>query len=266
MVMPPITLTTDYGLTDGFAAACHGVIVGLAPHARVVDITHLVPAGDIRRGALVLARTVPSFPVGSVHIAVVDPGVGTTRRGIVVLAGGHTLVGPDNGLLLGAAHALGGVEDVREITDAALPPGPVSRTFHGRDVFAPIAARLALGLSPSGVGPHVPDPVHPGQPRPGEVLLVDGFGNVQLAHLGAEFAGADALRVGIGETTYRIPLRDTFADVPEGELVAFADSAGLLALSVNRGDAGTRLGVREGDPVEVRRENDSGNDPGGERD
>jgi len=256
MPTPRITLTTDYGLADGFVAACHGVIAGLAPHARVVDVTHLVPAGDVRRGALVLARTLPWFPGGSVHVAVVDPGVGTARRGIVVLAGRHTLVGPDNGLLMWAAETLGGVDEVREITAGALPPGPVSRTFHGRDVFAPIAARITLGLAPADIGPRVDDPVRPPEPRPGEVLLVDGFGNVQLAHRTAEFAGADTLRLGVGGATYRVPLHDTFADVPEGELVAYEDSAGLLAISVNRGDAGATIGVREGDRVDVRPDDD----------
>jgi len=260
MVTPPITLTTDFGLADGFVAACHGVIAGIAPLARVVDVTHLVPPGDVRRGALVLARTLPWFPAGSVHVAVVDPGVGTARRGIVVLAGGHTLVGPDNGLLMWAAEALGGVDEVREITAGALPPGPVSRTFHGRDVFAPIAARVALGaasgLAPDRIGPRVSDPVRPPEPGPGEVLLVDGFGNVQLAHRTTEFADADTLRIDVGETTYRVPLRGTFADVAEGELVAYQDSAGLLEISVNRGDAGARLGVREGDRVDVRAWND----------
>jgi S-adenosyl-L-methionine hydrolase (adenosine-forming) len=247
-----ITFLTDYGLTDGFVAACHGVIAGIAPDARVVDVGHLVPAGDVRTGALVLAQTLPYFPTGSVHIGVVDPGVGTTRRAIVVSAGGHLLVGPDNGLLMWAARALGGVDEVREITAPALIRARVSRTFHGRDVFAPVAAHLALGTPVAEVGPVLTDPVWLPEPAPGEVLTVDHFGNVQLALSVAEVAGADALRVEAHGGTYSIPLRGTFGDVPSGELVGYEDSAGLLALSVNGGDAARRLGVRAGDRVDVR--------------
>ncbi|MET7303973.1 SAM-dependent chlorinase/fluorinase [Embleya sp. NPDC005575] len=246
-----ITFTTDYGLADGFVAACHGVIAGLAPAVPVVDVSHLVPPGDVRRGALVLAQTVPWFPAGSVHIAVVDPGVGTTRRAIVLRAGGHLLVGPDNGLLPWAAHALGGIEEIREITNPALTLAKVSRTFHGRDVFAPVAAHLALGTPLAEVGPPASDPVEPPDPAPGEVLAVDHFGNVQLALAVTDFAGVDLLRVEVGERTYRVPLRHTFGEVPAGELVGYEDSAGLLAISVNGGDAGRLLGVRAGDPVRV---------------
>ncbi|MFF7249567.1 S-adenosyl-l-methionine hydroxide adenosyltransferase family protein [Embleya sp. NPDC008237] len=246
-----ITLTTDYGLLDGFVAACHGVIAGLAPAVPVVDVTHLVPPGDVRRGALVLARTVPWFPAGSVHVAVVDPGVGTARRAIVLRAGGHLLVGPDNGLLPWAAHALGGIEEIREITNPALTLAEVSRTFHGRDVFAPVAAHLALGTPLAEVGPPAGDPVELPAPVPGEVLVVDHFGNVQLAHAVADFAGADLLRVEVGDRAYRVPLRNTFGEVPAGELVGYQDSDGLLAVSVNGGDAAELLGVRAGDRVRV---------------
>ncbi|MEU0938216.1 SAM-dependent chlorinase/fluorinase [Embleya sp. NPDC005971] len=246
-----ITITTDYGLADGFVAACHGVIAGLAPAVPVVDVTHLVPPGDVRRGALVLAQTVPWFPPGSVHIAVVDPGVGTARRALVLRAGGHLLVGPDNGLLPWAAQALGGIEEIREITNPALTLAKVSRTFHGRDVFAPVAAHLALGTPLAEVGPPVGDPVEQTAPAPGEVLTVDHFGNVQLAYTPAEFAGVDVLRVEVGERTYPVPLRGTFGEAPAGELVGYQDSAGLLAISVNGGDAARLLGVRAGDRVGV---------------
>jgi S-adenosylmethionine hydrolase len=247
-----ITFLTDYGLTDGFVAACHGVIARIAPDARVVDVGHLVPAGDVRAGALVLAQTLPYFPVDSVHIAVVDPGVGTARRAIVVSAGGHLLVGPDNGLLMWAARALGGVDEVREIAAPALTLDRVSRTFHGRDVFAPVAAHLALGTPFAEVGPVRTDPVWLPEPVPGEVLTVDHFGNVQLALTVAELAGADALRIEARGSVFSIPVRGTFGDVPSGELVGYQDSAGLLALSVNGGDAARRLGVRAGDRVDVQ--------------
>ncbi|MFI6980627.1 S-adenosyl-l-methionine hydroxide adenosyltransferase family protein [Embleya sp. NPDC050154] len=246
-----ITFTTDYGLADGFVAACHGVIAGIAPDVPVVDVSHLVPPGDVRRGALVLAQTLPWFPAGTVHIAVVDPGVGTARRAIVLRAGGHLLVGPDNGLLLWAARELGGVREIREIADPALTLAKVSRTFHGRDVFAPVAAHLALGTPVAEVGPVVTDPVRLPEPMPGEVLAVDHFGNVQLAYAVSDFAGADALRIEVGGHTYRVPLRSTFGDVPSGELVGYQDSAELLAISVNGGDAARLLGLRAGDRVGV---------------
>ncbi|WP_406283880.1 S-adenosyl-l-methionine hydroxide adenosyltransferase family protein [Embleya sp. NBC_00896] len=246
-----ITFLTDYGLADGFVAACHGVLATIAPAVPVVDVSHLVPPGDVRRGALVLAQTLPWFPAGSVHIAVVDPGVGTARRPIVVRAGEHLLVGPDNGLLMWAARDLGGVDEVREITNGALTLGQVSRTFHGRDVFAPVAAHLALGTPAAEVGPAVPDPIRLPEPVPGEILTVDHFGNVQLAHTIAEFGAAAALRIEVGDRAYAIPLRGTFGDVPSGELVGYEDSAGLLAISVNGGDAARLLGVRAGDRIHV---------------
>ncbi|OPC81688.1 hypothetical protein B4N89_12685 [Embleya scabrispora] len=249
---PRITFTTDYGLADGFVAACHGVIAGIAPAVPVVDVTHQVPPGDIRRGALVLAQTVPWFPAGSVHVAVVDPGVGTTRRAIVLRAGGHLLVGPDNGLLIWAARELGGPTEIREIANPALTLARVSRTFHGRDVFAPVAAHLAAGTPFAEVGPAVTDPAAPAEPVPGEVLTVDHFGNVQLAHSTADFAGADTLRIEVGGRVLTAPLRGTFGEVAAGELVAYADSAGFLAISVNRGDAAGLLGVRAGDRIDVR--------------
>ncbi|MEV4390309.1 SAM-dependent chlorinase/fluorinase, partial [Micromonospora sp. NPDC049580] len=153
-VTPWVSLTTDYGLTDGFVAACHGVIARIAPAARVIDVTHLVPPADVRRGAAVLAQTVPYLPVG-VHVAVVDPGVGTARRGVALATPGGLLVGPDNGLLPDAAAALGGVTAAVELTEPRWLAARVSGTFHGRDVFAPVAARLALGAPLAEAGPAV---------------------------------------------------------------------------------------------------------------
>lgn len=187
---PWISLTTDYGLSDGFVAACHGVIARLAPTVRVIDITHAVPPADVLRGAAVLAQTVPQLPP-AVHVAVVDPGVGTARRGIAVRAPGGLLVGPDNGLLPWAAEALGGAEAAVELTNPEWFPAGISATFHGRDVFAPAAARFALGVALSEAGPAIDpgglvrlaDPVVSAGPGrlDATVLTVDHFGNVQLA-------------------------------------------------------------------------------------
>ncbi|MGC5029639.1 SAM hydrolase/SAM-dependent halogenase family protein [Micromonospora sp. DT229] len=259
-----VSLTTDYGLADGFVAACHGVIARLAPTLRVIDVTHLVPPGDIRRGAVVLAQTVPYLPVG-VHVAVVDPGVGTARRGIALATPGGLLVGPDNGLLIDAAAALGGVTEAVELTNPRWLAERVSATFHGRDVFAPVAARLASGapLSEAGAAVEVstlirlPEPVVEVRPDgfTAEVLTVDHFGNVQLA-APADLLLALPARVRIrpvGEQTWEhvVVHGRTFGDASPGALVAHPDSAGRVALSANGGRAAEVLGVAAGTLLRV---------------
>jgi S-adenosylmethionine hydrolase len=242
-----ISFTTDYGLRDGFVAACHGVIARLAPDVRVLDVTHLVPPHQVRPGAAVLAQTVPSLPE-AVHLAVVDPGVGTARRGIVVVAARGVLVGPDNGLLVPAAAALGGVRAAHLIDE----PDPASATFHGRDVFAPAAARLALGAEPASFGPEVGDLVQLPDPLvaafPGklvsDVLTVDHFGNVQLAATPADLdlsgltgvVTVHSSRVALTATISR-----TFGDVAPGANLLYTDSAGHLAVAVNGGSAAAVL-------------------------
>jgi S-adenosyl-L-methionine hydrolase (adenosine-forming) len=237
-----ITLTTDYGLSDGFAAACHGAIARIAPAVRVIDVTHLVPPADVARGAAVLAQAVPHLP-HAVHVAVVDPGVGTDRRGLVIETPDGLLVGPDNGLLPAAADALGGIVRAVEL---------------GRDVFAPVAARLALGADPGAVGSTVdvdsvvrlPDPVVVVGDRwlEAEVLTVDRFGNVQLAATGEALDGLHgALTVG----GVRAVRATTFAEVPAGDLVVYVDSADRVAVAINGGRAVVALGVTPGDVLRI---------------
>lgn len=255
-----ITLLTDYGLEDGFVASCHGVIARISPTTRVVDITHLVPPGDVRRGAAVLAQTICYLPDG-VHVAVVDPGVGTSRRAIAVEAGSRVFVAPDNGILSWALTEVGGAIRAFELTNSELWLRPLSRTFHGRDLFVPVAAHLAEGAPLDTVGDELEltDLVSLAQPArrlsktmaEGEVLTVDRFGNVQLSvtaedlhRLGAP-AGASIV-VAFGRHTLSIPYRETFGSVPPGELVAYADSAGCVALAVNSGNAAQRLGLPPG--------------------
>lgn len=249
-----VSFTTDYGTTDGFVAAVKGVLAGIAPDAGIIDVTHQVPPQDVRRGAAVLAQTVPWLPP-AVHLAVVDPGVGTRRRGIAVVAPRGVLVGPDNGLLPPAADALGGITAAYELADPAYHLPVVSATFHGRDVFAPVTAHLCTGLDPGRLGPpaadlvRLPTPtVHsgPGELR-AEVLAVDGFGNVQLA--ATDLGGLTGRVRVLGEPA---TVGRTFADAPAGGLVVLADSAGYVAVAVNRGDAAARLGVGPGDVVEIR--------------
>jgi len=259
-----MSFLTDYGLEDGFVAACHGVAAKIAPAARIIDITHLVQPGDVRRGAAVLAQTVAYLPP-AVHVAVVDPGVGTARRAIAVAAGDSILVGPDNGLLSWAIAALGGKQAV-QLTNGELWLHPVSATFHGRDIFMPVAAHLAAGLELAVAGEQIslddlvalPAPtsrLHDGAAE-GEVMSVDRFGNVQLS-----IPAADAGRLGIGIGTsvivrcgrrqFTVPYLDTFAAGAPGEIVAFTDSAGLISLAINAGDAAQQLGLPPGAHVRI---------------
>ena len=260
-----LTFLTDYGLEDGFVAACHGVASRIAPGMPIIDITHLVPPGDVRRGAAVLAQTIPYLPSG-VHVAVVDPGVGTARRPVAIRAPGGIFIGPDNGLLSWAVAAAGGPTDAYKLTNGELWLHPVSATFHGRDIFAPVAAHLAKGTDISSVGDKIdladlvslPAPtsrVHDGEAE-GEVMSVDRFGNVQLSIAASE---AGRMGIGLGSTLVvrcgrrqlTLPYLETFASVAPGELVAYTDSAGLISLAVNAGDAAERLGLPPGAHVRL---------------
>ncbi|MGH3518244.1 MAG: SAM hydrolase/SAM-dependent halogenase family protein [Haloechinothrix sp.] len=255
-----ISFTTDYGLDDPFVGVCHGVIARIAPEARIIDITHTVPAGDIRRGAHALAQAVAYLPP-AVHLAVVDPGVGSARRGVLIAARDGMLVGPDNGLLPLAADALGGVEQAFELTNSAYRLPKVSATFHGRDVFAPAAAHLARGVSPAELGPSLRPHELDRLPSPAptvregalitEVLSVDRFGNIQLAAssgilVDAGFSDGEPVTVRIGPSRHTGMVGRTFADGDDGQLVVLGDSAGLIALAVNGASAAARLGLAPG--------------------
>lgn len=253
-----VSFTTDYGLDDAFVGVCHGVLARIAPELRILDVTHGVPPGDVRHGAFALAQAVPYLPA-AVHLAVVDPGVGTARRGVVVVARDGLLVGPDNGLLPPAADALGGVQAAFELAAPEFRLPTVSATFHGRDVFAPAAAHLALGVEPSAFGPPVEELERLPSPaptvRPGtvvtEVASVDRFGNVQLTAPASSLVSAgmtdgQPVTVQVGADRFDGVLGRTFADVDDGDMVVLADSAGLIAVAVNGGSAAARLGVRGG--------------------
>jgi S-adenosyl-L-methionine hydrolase (adenosine-forming) len=255
-----LSFLTDYGLEDGFVAACHGVAARIAPHASIIDVTHLVPPGDVRRGAAVLAQTVPFLPP-AVHVAVVDPGVGTARRGVAVAAGDSVFVGPDNGLLSWAVAASGGAARAVNLTNRELWLADVAATFHGRDIFMPVAAHLAADADLASAGTEIdvrelvtlpaPERLIRDSTAEGEVVTVDRFGNVQLA-----ITAADAAQIGVApggtvlvecaQLRLAVPYRDMFGAVPPGELVAFTDSAGLVGLAVNGGNAAQRLGLAPG--------------------
>jgi S-adenosyl-L-methionine hydrolase (adenosine-forming) len=252
-----ITFLTDYGRADPFVGVCHAVIAGLAPAVRVVDLTHDITAHDVHHGAATLADCLPWLPP-AVHLAVVDPGVGTVRRPVVVAAGGQLLVGPDNGLLWPAAVRLGGAAQAWEL---AVAPGTPA-TFHGRDVFAPAAARLAAGAAPDDVGTRV----DPGElctltlpaahvadgALTAEVLTVDRFGNVVLWAETADLAAAELrpgepVDVAVGERAAPAMLAVTFADVAPGEVAVLADAFGRVQVAVNQGSAAAALATRPGD-------------------
>jgi len=255
-----LSFLTDYGLDDGFVAACHGVAARIAPHAGLIDVTHLIAPGDVRRGAAVLAQTVPYLPP-AVHVAVVDPGVGTARRAVAVQAGASVFVGPDNGLLSWAVTAAGGAARAVSLTNRELWLSQAAATFHGRDIFMPVAAHLAAGAELASAGTEInvrdlvtlpaPERIIRDSAAEGEVVTVDRFGNVQLA-----FTAADAAQIGVqpggsllvqcANLRLTVPFREMFGAVDPGELVAFLDSAGLMSLAVNRGNAAQRLGLAPG--------------------
>jgi S-adenosylmethionine hydrolase len=260
-----VSFLTDYGLDDGFVAACHGVAARLAPDVRIIDVTHLVPPGDVRRGAAVLAQTVPYLPP-AVHVAVVDPGVGTSRRGVAIAAGESVFVGPDNGVLSWAVAAAGGASAAVSLTNRRLWLGRVAATFHGRDIFMPVAAHLATGVEltdggePIDIDDLVTLPPPARQLRDttaeGEVLTVDRFGNVQLT-ITAEDAGQIGIEPGkvvlvkAGRHQLTLPYREMFGAVAPGELVAYADGAGLVSIAVNGGNAAQRLALPPGARVSI---------------
>lgn len=259
-----VALLTDYGRRDGFVAACHGVIARIAPDVRVIDITHDVPPQDIRHGAAVLAQTVPYLPP-AVIVGVVDPGVGTARRGVALAAGESVLVGPDNGLLCWAAAALGGTKEAVALVGREYHLPARSGTFDGRDVFAPVAAHVARGTPLADLGSRadglvvLPEPevnVRVGRVET-EVLTVDHFGNIQLAARQSDLdsaelaAGTVAVELN-GQTTVAVR-GSVFADVRAGGVLLYVDGAGHAAVAVNQGDAASALGARPADRVVLRR-------------
>lgn len=263
--MPPaIALLTDFGLSDHYVGAMKGAILSVCPDAVLVDLVHELPAFDVLAGAFALAAACPAFPAGTVFVAVVDPGVGSPRRGLALSAGGQLFVAPDNGLL-GLVMAERGAGPLHEITNAALFRAEVSATFHARDVFGPVAAHLARGLPLAEVGPPVADPLPlpvaaPTEVAPGEwaaaVVHVDRFGNLttnlsadRLRRI-AQDAPASGLVVRIEGAA--VPLARTYADVPAGEPCALLGSAGFLEIAVNQGQASRLLGAGRGSAVRVR--------------
>jgi S-adenosylmethionine hydrolase len=236
-----------------------GVILGISPGVRLIDLTHEVPPQAIRLGALVLRSAVEYFPAGTIHLAVVDPGVGSARQAILVVTPRAVLVGPDNGLLAPAARALG-ASAIHRLEREDLFRHPVSCTFHGRDVFAPVAAHLAAGTSPESVGPPVATLQPLDLPEPhaeigavhGEIIYVDHFGNLVTNISAAAIAGFPASGVSVTIAGMRIsPLAPTYAAVSSGAAVCVIGSWGMLEVAVRDGNAAERFGAGIATPISV---------------
>jgi S-adenosyl-L-methionine hydrolase (adenosine-forming) len=263
---PVVTFLSDYGLADDFVGICHGVIATVCPDATVIDISHGIDRHDVRAGALVLAGALPYMPVG-VHLAVVDPDVGAERRAVALgLGDGRLLVGPDNGLLWPAAQSGGGAVEAVDIGTSPFRLEPVSATFHGRDIFAPVAARLAAGAplaeageptDPDGlVRLELPRPHRDGAALVAHALYIDRFGNVgldishdDLADSGLKLGRRARLAVPSG--TFEVQYARTFADVPAGHLLLYEDAYRRLAVAVSHGDAAERVGLALDDELRI---------------
>jgi S-adenosylmethionine hydrolase len=256
-----ITLTTDFGLKDPYAAEMKAVILGICPNAVIVDITHEIAKFNIRMGAYVLASAVPYFPKGFIHVAVVDPGVGTRRRPILIQTKQSFFVGPDNGLLVLAAENQG-IKRIHEITNPRLMLRKVSSTFHGRDIFAPAAAHLASGVNPAEFGLEIREAAKPDFTKVtrrkdmlvGEVLHVDNFGNIITNINEKEIARIrvkDAVNVELPHYKLKLKLCKAYAEAKPQEPLALIGSHSYLEVAINQGDAAVKFNTKAGDKVTI---------------
>jgi S-adenosyl-L-methionine hydrolase (adenosine-forming) len=253
-----VTLTTDFGARDPYVAAMKGVILSIAPEAAIVDLSHEIAPGDIAEAALFLAATLPYFPHGAIHVAVIDPGVGTARRAVAARIGDGYFVGPDNGLLTLVAKRLD-LAAMRVIDNPTVMRPAISPTFHGRDIFAPAAAHLARGFAFDQLGGGVEAPVELAWPEPvpiaheayqGRIVHIDRFGNA-VTNVPADWIAAPA-RAWLSFGDHRLDgIRTTYADVPAGQPLALAGSTGYLEISINGDHAANRLGLQRGDAITV---------------
>lgn len=261
---PIITLTTDFGEDSPYVAAMKGVLLSINPGARIVDLTHLIPPQDIWHAAFFLTEAIPFFPAQALHVVVVDPGVGTSRAILYVEAGHHRLLVPDNGAITLLARKYG-VRVARRITEARFWRADVSATFHGRDIFAPVAGYLGMGLDPAELGPSVnhwleleiPAPTTEGDNLHGTALFIDHFGNL-LTNLPLARLPKQPLRLQLRGDSGGLPLERSvrvvrsYGEAATGELIALASSGGWWEFAIVNGSAAQELGVRRGDPIIAR--------------
>jgi S-adenosylmethionine hydrolase len=255
---PIVTLTTDFGYQDYYVSAMKAGILAVNPGVRLLDISHNIPAQDIMAGAWVLQNAAFMFPEGSIHVGVIDPGVGTARKPIVMESDGHFFVGPDNGLFSLVASERDYI--AHEITNPGLISARVSNTFHGRDIFAPAAGHLSHGTAPADFGPQIPEmqryrwakPIHDDKSIQGWVMHIDAYGNL-ITNIPAgliEQYEYKQLKIYAG-TTIMHQIHATYGDVPNGEAISLIGSSGVLEISVNHGRATELLNVHKGAPVSV---------------
>lgn len=253
-----ITLTTDFGHQDWFVGTMKGVILGINPNLQVVDITHEVPAGDIRAGAFALMASYRFFPKGTIHVAVVDPGVGSDRHAIAIKTTNYFFVGPDNGVL---SFALKNeeIKETRLLDNLKYFLKPVSHTFHGRDIFAPVAAHLSRGVAISKLGPKQKNIVQLPWPTPqisrnrisGEVIYVDRFGNAITNILNTCLAGMKKAEVSVADKRV-CRVEPSYQSVPAGKPVVVRGSSGFLEIAINGGSAAKSLKLEVGAAISVR--------------
>ncbi|MBS7634899.1 SAM-dependent chlorinase/fluorinase [Candidatus Bathyarchaeota archaeon] len=261
-----ITLLSDFGLVDSYVAEMKAVILSIYPEARIVDISHGVRKFDIRMGSFLLLRASRFFPKGTVHLAVVDPGVGTERRPIIVETERGLYVGPDNGLLMPSSK-MDGIKHIHVISNPKYMLSEISRTFHGRDIFSPAAAYLAKGVPISEFGPEIFDPIIPRFAEAklhdglieGEVIYTDDFGNLvtNIAQSNLTSAGiseGDTLLVKVRDKNLRLKLCEAYGYVSKNELLTIIGSSGFLEISVNQGSASRLLGVEAGEKIIIAKE------------
>lgn len=263
--MTVITLMTDFGIKDGNVGVMKGVIWGICPTAQISDLSHMIPAQNIREAAFIFARSVPYFSKGSIHVVVVDPGVGTKRRPMAAQIGDWFYVGPDNGTITGLlerAEQEGWQTRSVELNEKKYWLPVVSHVFHGRDVFSPVAAHLANGVPLTDLGTPLDNPVRLELPKPertqdgwrGEVTHIDHFGNIstniRVEHLGEVMLQKEIITVRLNGHVIR-GMVDTFGERPIGELIALFGSTGNLGIAVVNGNAQQRLATKVGDDVEV---------------
>lgn len=261
--MAIVALLTDFGTADYYVAAMKGSILQVDPKATLVDISHEIASQDVFHAAFVLRQVFPFYPPKTIFVAVVDPGVGTSRRILAARYNDRIVLAPDNGLLT-LVHRDADLQEIRTVENRRLFAGTLSSTFHGRDIFAPVAGHLSKGVSLDHLGPvadrievlNVGKPVrHPDGQLSGEVILIDRFGNLianlSIVDLSAACAGNRHFEVSIKDRPVG-PLRITYADVPPGEPLALIGSSQMLEIAVNQGSAAKVLGARRGDPVHLR--------------
>jgi len=256
MPKPILTLTTDFGLADHYVGVMKGVILGICPQAQLVDISHQAGRFAIEEGAYLIAQAYRYFPKKTVHVVVVDPGVGSARRPILMEAAGQYFVAPDNGVL--ARIYAREKHKVRLISNQRYFRHPVSRTFHGRDIFAPVAAHLAAGVAPARMGKSIADYLRPPFEKPrqtgprtwvGRILKIDRFGNVVTNFHADEFPGVEELTIGRAKARR---LLGSYAEAQPGELFVIVGSAGYLEVSMNQGSAAEKMGCESGAACRIR--------------